>query len=123
MAKQETFYTLEILPENIIFISFEKNLVISKNHITSIFDIIKNQLSEYPIIVDISNIEGIDYEAINLCSFKDFVQYTQLLSIIYNPKNISKKYTDLLITINKNCKKINKSVNLSDAILWTTNKS
>ena len=118
MAKKEVYYTLEILPKNIILIKFMDNFVITKYHIVSILRIVKDKFFECPLIFNISNIDGMDYDALDLCDIDDFSNYPRSIAIVYNLDNISKKYAILIKNINNECQKINKFDRMEDALEW-----
>ncbi|MBN2259580.1 MAG: hypothetical protein JW702_03505 [Clostridiales bacterium] len=118
MAKNEVYYTLEILPANIILVRFKDNFIISKNNFISILEIVRDRFFEYPIVIDITNIDGIDYDAIDLNKVTIFNQYPCRIALIYNSKNISKKYADLIKNVNKSCKHFSKFDKIEEAVIW-----
>ncbi|MCK5764136.1 MAG: hypothetical protein KAH05_08455 [Clostridiales bacterium] len=118
MAKNEVYYTLEILPKNIILIKFKDNFVITKYHIVSILKIVKDKFFEYPLIFNIANIDGFDYDAIDLCAVYEFKQYPHRIAIVYSPDNISKKYAILIKNFNNECQNIDKFDRMEDALEW-----
>ena len=119
MAKNEVYYTLEILPKNIILIKFKDNFVITKYHIVSILKIVKDKFFEYPLIFNIANIDGFDYDAIDLCAVYEFKQYPHRIAIVYNRDNISKKYAVLIKNFNNEFQMINKFDRMEDALEWS----
>jgi phosphorylcholine metabolism protein LicD len=118
MDKNSIYFTLEILPENIILVKFMNNFIISKTHISSIFKIIDEQLYEYPLLLDISNIDGIDYEALEICKVKEVQQYNHRIAFLYDPMTISSKYADLLTNVNYYCTKVKPFNQLEAATNW-----
>lgn len=121
MAKNKVYYTLEIIPENIILIKFMNNLIISKNHISAIFQLIYNQLDEYPIVFDISNIYGFDTEALEFCNHEEIYMYKKKIAIMYNNDNISKKYASLIMDLSSECNQIDKFSEFNEARNWAVN--
>lgn len=119
MAKNEVYYTLEILPKNVILIKFRDNFIITKYHIVSILKIVKDKFFEYPLIFNISNIDGFDYDAIDLCAVYEFKKYPHRIAIVYSPDNISKKYAILIKNFNNECQMINKFDRMEDALEWS----
>lgn len=121
MAKNKVYYTLEIIPGNIILIKFMNNLIISKNHISAIFQLIYNQLDEYPIVFDITNIYGFDTEALEFCKHEEIYMYKKKIAIMYNNDNISKKYASLIMELSSECNQIDKFSELNEARNWAVN--
>lgn len=118
MAKNEIYYTLEIIPENVILIKFMNNLIISKNHISAIFQLIYNQLDEYPLVFDITNIYGFESEALEFCKQEEIYMYKKKIAIMYDNDTISEKYATLIMELSSGCDQINKFSVLKEAHDW-----
>lgn len=119
MKNNEAHYSIEIVDDNILLIKFKDAFIISKSSIDSIFDIIKKDFYEYPLIVDINNISGIDYDAIEIKNIEVIKNYPSKIALVYNPENISNRYANLISNLNDKSIDIHKFADFDEASKWT----
>ncbi|OPL08911.1 MAG: hypothetical protein AVO33_08330 [delta proteobacterium ML8_F1] len=119
MAHNEIYYTLEINSDNIVVVKFVDQFIISKNHLIAILEIVKSRFFEYPLILDIRNIDGIEFEAIEISKIEIFKNFPSRVAILYEKNSISQKYADLIDSINVSCSRISKFEGLQEAFDWT----
>jgi len=119
MKNNESNYSIELRDDNILLIKFKDNFIISKLIIDSIFDIIKKDFYNYPLIMDISNISGVDYDAIDVKNIDAIKNYPSKIALIYSPDNISKRYANLISNLNSGEIDIHKFTGISEASKWT----
>ncbi len=119
MAHNEIYYTLEINSDNIVVVKFVDRFIISKSHLIAILEIVKNRFFEYPLILDIRNIDGIEFEAIEMNKIEIFKNFPSRVAILYERNSISQKYAELIDSINDSCNRISKFEGFQEAFNWT----
>jgi hypothetical protein len=107
-----------MLPEKLVYVKFMSKFIISKNNISSIFKIANDQFNAYPMILNISDVDGIDYQAIDFCKCNEIVLYNKRIAILFNSSNISEKYAHLISRMNTGCSELKPFSHYQSAVLW-----